>query len=199
MRPAEWPDYEYQPSFVLGFHGCKKDVGQAIIRGEEKHLFWSKKPFDWLGHGIYFWEGNPARAWEWALEKQKEGKIAEPFVIGAIIDLRYCLDLFGHDGLTQVKQAHGGFKSASVRSGLKMPVNVGSSPDKAGRFLDCAVINYLHAYRESDNLQGYDSVRAPFMEGAKLYRGAGFKSHNHIQIAIRNTDCIKGYFLPISL
>ena len=25
--------YEYQPSFILGFHGCKKAVGQAIING----------------------------------------------------------------------------------------------------------------------------------------------------------------------
>ncbi len=29
----KWPNYEYQPSFILGFHGCKKAVGQAIING----------------------------------------------------------------------------------------------------------------------------------------------------------------------
>ena len=196
---TNWPNYEYQPSFILGFHGCKESVGKAIIRGEEKHLVWSQKPFDWLGHGIYFWEGNPARAWEWAKEKHQEGKIEEPFVIGAIIDLRYCLDLFGNDGLNQVKESHTGFKSVSRKSGLIMPVNKGANPDKAGRFLDCAVMNYLHSYRNDNNLQKYDSVRAPFMEGKRLYRGAEFRYHNHIQIAVRNNACIKGYFLPIAI
>ena len=35
-----------------------------------------------------------------------------------------------------------------------------------------------------------------FWEGADLYPGAGFKEKNHIQIAIINPNCIKGFFLP---
>lgn len=193
----KWPNYEYQPSFILGFHGCKKAVGQAIINGGDQHLLWSRKPFDWLGHGIYFWEGDPARAWEWAIAKQKDGRIDDPFVIGAIIDLRYCLDLFGQEALNQVKGAHVAFKRAARESGVALPKNVGSTPDKAGRMLDCAVLNSLHAYRQKNGLKSYDSVRAPFLEGTHLYRNAGFRSHNHIQIAVRNVECIKGYFLPI--
>ncbi len=42
----------------------------------------------------------------------------------------------------------------------------------------------------------FDSVRAAFWEGKDLYPNAGFKKQNHIQIAIRNPDCIKGIFLP---
>lgn len=86
--------YEYQPSFILGFHGCDKEVGESILSGAKKHLRPSEKKWDWLGHGIYFWEGNLARAWEWAADREKEGKIKTPFVLGAIIDLRHCLDLF---------------------------------------------------------------------------------------------------------
>jgi len=42
--PNLWSAYEYQPSFVLGFHGCEKEVGDAILRGEYPHLRFSEKP-----------------------------------------------------------------------------------------------------------------------------------------------------------
>jgi hypothetical protein len=35
-----------------------------------------------------------------------------------------------------------------------------------------------------------------FPEGGALYTGAGFGENTHVQIAIRNPDMIKGYFLP---
>lgn len=50
-----WSTYEYQPSFVLGFHGCEKRVAEKILNGKEPHLLRSEKKHDWLGHGIYFW------------------------------------------------------------------------------------------------------------------------------------------------
>lgn len=33
-------------------------------------------------------------------------------------------------------------------------------------------------------------------EGGELYPGSGFREKNHIQIAIINPNCIKGFFLP---
>jgi len=197
MMPNLWSAYEYQPSFVLGFHGCEKEVGDAILRGEYPHLRFSEKAYDWLGSGIYFWEGNPARAMSWAENRQKQGKIQSPFVIGAIIDLRHCLDLFDQDGLLQVKAAHDELRRIFRLAGKDMPRNVGDTPDKAGRKLDCMVMNYLHQYREKRNETEFDSIRAPFLEGKKIYLGAGFRSQNHIQLCVRNTACIKGYFRPI--
>ncbi|SEK41780.1 hypothetical protein SAMN05421740_101809 [Parapedobacter koreensis] len=44
----------------------------------------------------------------------------------------------------------------------------------------------------------FDSVRGVFWEGNPLYPTAGFREKDHIQICIRNIDCIKGYFLPLS-
>ena len=41
------------------------------------------------------------------------------------------------------------------------------------------------------------SVRAMFPEGEALFDGAGFQSKSHIQIAVRNPNCIKGYFRPM--
>lgn len=194
-----WSAYEYQPSFVLGFHGCDKAVGEAILRGSEPHLKPSEKIYDWLGSGIYFWEGNPARAMQWAEQRKAEGKIKRPFVLGAIIDLRRCLDLFDHDGLRQVKAAHSELAKLFQLAGKPLPANVGDTPDKAGRKLDCMVMNYLHEYRAERNEPRYDSIRGPFLEGEELYRGAGFRADNHIQLCVRSTDCIKGYFRPIQV
>lgn len=190
--------YEYQPSFILGFHGCRKSVGEAILAGHEEHLKPSEKAWDWLGHGIYFWEGNWARAREWAHDRQKEGKIDQPFVLGAIIDLRHCLDLFDREAMRQVAIAHDTLQRAFHQTNRKMPQNVGKTPDKAGRTLDCLVINTLLSLRQGSDQPMYDSVRGPFLEGDPVYEGAGFRSHSHIQICVRNTACIKGYFRPLA-
>ena len=55
----------------------------------------SNNSYDWLGHGVYFWENNEQRAFQFAQEasKRTSSSIKEPFVIGAVIDLGYCLDL----------------------------------------------------------------------------------------------------------
>lgn len=189
--------YEYQPSFILGFHGCQKSVGEAILTGKESHLKPSEKAWDWLGHGIYFWEGNLARAWEWAHARKDEGKIDEPFVIGAIIDLRHCLDLFDREAMRQVTATHATLQDAFASADKTLPKNTGKTPDKAGRKLDCLVMNSVHGFRAGSKQTPYDSVRGPFLEGDPIYDGAGFRSHSHIQICIRNDACIKGYFRPI--
>ena len=195
---GSWSAYEFQPSFILGFHGCEKATGEAILRGDEPHLKWSEKDYDWLGNGTYFWEGDPSRAMAWAESCKSAGKIAEPFVLGAIVDLKRCLDLFNRDSLREVKDAHSELKRTFKRAGKSLPTNVGPTPDKAGRRLDCSVMNYLHKYRELREEESYDSVRGPFLEGRPLYPRAGFRSQNHIQICVRNLDCIKGYFRPIT-
>ena len=70
-------DYEFQPSFILGFHGCEREVGEKILSGMEPDLKASEKEYDWLGSGIYFWEGNLTRAWAWAEQRMAGGKIGE--------------------------------------------------------------------------------------------------------------------------
>lgn len=53
--------YRILPHFVLGYHGCDETVAQAVIAGHAR-LRPSENSYDWLGHGMYFWENNPARA-----------------------------------------------------------------------------------------------------------------------------------------
>lgn len=81
-----------------------------------------------------------------------------------------------------------------------LPVNTKgrkNSNDNLKRDLDCAVIEYVHLLRKLNGIIPYDSVRNAFIEGKEIYPGSDFRQKTHIQICIRNTDCIKGYFAPL--
>lgn len=90
------------------------------------------------------------------------------------------------------------FASSAGIYGQEMPKNktVKGSKDKLLRELDCAVIENLHAMQRQIQLKPFASVRGVFVEGEELYPGAGFHDKNHIQICIRNPNCIKGFFIP---
>ena len=68
-----------------------------------------------------------------------------------------------------------------------------ANKDKLVRNLDCSVIEYLLNY---DGMPYYDTVRGAFEEGGPAFPGAAIKKKTHIQISVRNDDCIKGFFLP---
>lgn len=192
-----WALYRWQPSFVLGFHGTDKSVVESVVGAPARGLSKSESKTEWLGHGVYFWENDPARALDWAASGKTKGKVTEPSVVGAIIDLGYCLDLSTISGLEEVRQAFEMLREAFAQTGIPMPVNEGGK-DRLKRELDCAVIQALHQYRCEQRLTPYDSVRAPFPEAADLYADSGFRAKNHIQVCVINTvRCIKGYFKPI--
>ena len=199
--------YSKLPAFVLGFHGCDRSVKRKILNSKDtlKH---SNNEYDWLGHGIYFWENDPYRALDYASyikdnPERCKVRINNPDVIGAIIDLGYCLNLFEQENLRLVKEAYVTFRGMMKIQGLPLPQNMLGN-DLLKRYLDCAVINSLVNNRKDDAIKNpslclntFDSIRAPFWEGKKLYPKAGFKEKNHIQICVLNDKCIKGYFDPI--
>jgi hypothetical protein len=84
--------YQARPGLLIGFHGCDISQQQSLLKNPGI-IPVSDKPYDWLGHGMYFWENNYDRAMEWAKVKEKRGKIKEAAVIGAVLDLSYCCDL----------------------------------------------------------------------------------------------------------
>ena len=49
---------------VFGYHGTEPQFAERLIRGEIAVADWSpsSNEYDWLGHGIYFWEYAPDRA-----------------------------------------------------------------------------------------------------------------------------------------
>ena len=194
-----WALYRSQPTFVLGFHGTDWAVVDVVVSNPSKGLKKSESKTEWLGHGVYFWENDPARAMDWAANGKTRGKVIEPSAVGAIIDLGYCLDLTTITGLEEVRQAFEGLSSVYEQLGLEPPQNSGGR-DRVKRELDCAVVQALHQYRLERGLPTYDSVRAPFPEDDDLYEGSGFRKKNHIQVCVINTKrCIKGYFKPIQV
>ena len=190
--------YSKRPSFVIGFHGCDLSVRDKVVM-DQLVMKMSENDYDWLGHGIYFWENNEERALQFANEQAVRDKVIEPAVLGAFIDLGNCLDLLNSKYLRLLKEV--GYKELvdyTESLGLSMLDNqrVGTSEDLLLRKLDCAVIESLHTFYEENGLPSFDSVRGVFWEGDDLYPGAGMKEKNHIQICIRNIDCIKGFFIP---
>lgn len=191
--------YSTRPGLILGFHGCDQSLVQKVFNGK-KELNPSNEEWDWLAGGIYFWENSYERALEFATTK-KNKKIRTPAVIGAVLNLGYCLDLLDFANLPLLKAGYSILKETYSLQGLAMPENKIAGPDKdlLIRKLDCKVIETLHRVKEANKEKPFDSVRAVFWEGAELYDNAGFKEKNHIQICIRNPNCIKGYFLPRKL
>lgn len=198
--------YSRRTGFVLGFHGCDREIRDAIVSKKGVILKPSENRYDWLGHGAYFWENNHERALKFAQElkenppKGKQNLIKEPAVLGAIIDLGYCLDLLDSKYLEVLRASYDFLCETTAKIGVPLPQNYTSaSGELLLRNLDCAVIETAHEINRDLGRQEYDSVRGVFLEGNDLYTNAGFKEKNHIQIAVRNQSCIKGFFIPRDL
>ena len=190
--------YSTRANLVIGFHGCDKQLAEDVAAGR-KELNPSKNDYDWLGHGIYFWENNYDRAMSWAKERAgKSKRIKEPGVLGAVIDLGYCLDLMDSAYLTALKVSYDVLVETCKKDGIPLPKNenIGKSTDKLIRKLDCAVIQVAHRLSFDSDGKEYDSVRSMFTEGGQLYLDSGFASKSHVQVCVCNPNCIKGYFLP---
>jgi hypothetical protein len=195
--------YSVLPSFVLGFHGCDASIAEEVLSGNSS-LRKSTNQWDWLGHGVYFWENSPERALHYACELRdnpvrSNSAVETPAVIGAVIDLGYCLNLLDEKSIRLVAEANGLYVNACQVDSVEPLENrdSGSSTDLLLRYRDCAVIEMLHAARDQAEATNFDSVRGMFSEGEPLYPHAGFRAKNHLQICIRNPNCIKGYFRPL--
>lgn len=191
--------YSTRSNLILGFHGCEKSEQEKLL-SDSAYIRSSKEDYDWLGHGMYFWENNPMRGQLWAEQKMKSGTLKDPAVIGAVIDLGRCFDLLESKNIEFLKSCFTLFKADSEKLDNPIPLNLdhplSGGNDKVLRYLDCAVIEYTHSFLNIKNEIPYDSVRAAFIEGDPIYPGAGFNDKTHIQICIINPDCIKGFFLP---
>ena len=143
----------------------------------------SENSYDWLGPGMYFWENDSDRALEWAKAKYPKASA----IVGAYIDLGLCLDFMSSAFLDLLTPAYESIATP------ELPENSGSM---LLRPRDCAVIMAIHQTRVDHSEAPFDTVRGVFWEGDEVYPTAGFYKRNHIQIAVRNPNCIKGFFLP---
>ncbi|MDL2261339.1 hypothetical protein LJC08_03805 [Methanimicrococcus sp. OttesenSCG-928-J09] len=183
--------YTKLPNLILGFHGCSEETCQKILK-ENETLRPSTNSYDWLGHGVYFWENNYDRALEWAKNHYSENY----GVIGAVIDLGYCLNLSDSRSIGILER---GYDMLTSRLSCDIPKNRGKKGnDILLRDLDCAVIQQIHIYNGEAGVKLFDSVRGLFIEGEPVYNGSGFFNRTHIQICVRNPNSIKGYFMPLN-
>ena len=178
-------------SFVLAYHGCDRSVGEKLPLGKGSFRK-SDNAYDWLGPGMYFWQSNPSRAMQFAVEKRNSNQgIRRPFVIGAVIDLGLCLDLTTKESLEEVQDAHQSLIATLEEGGGQAPLN---GPAVWMRYLDCAVIRRLHAIIADSGSPPIDTVRGIFQEGDPIYPGSAFFEKTHIQIAVVNSHCVKAVF-----
>jgi hypothetical protein len=186
--------HQLAASFILGYHGCHRAVGERILKDDPFRQ--SNNDYDWLGPGIYFWEANPLRGLDFAREAKKRhtSNIKGPFVIGAVISsLGLSLDLTTAAGIEQVLAAYKSLIESAAAAGRELPEN---NQDGLLRRLDCAVIQMVHVIRRDRGDESIDTVKGVFVEGRPINDGSGFYEKTHIQIAVRNPECIKGAFRP---
>jgi hypothetical protein len=202
--------YSIRPNLVIGFHGCDAATCNSLLNNPNE-IIYSEKPYDWLGHGMYFWENNYDRAFQWAKDKKTKGEIKTPAVIGAVLYLGYSLDLLDSLFIKMLQEYYKAMEAEYLILNKEIPQNKDIKQDKPKdkiiRELDCTLIEYMHQaileqILEDKRKEGFselnifDSTRGVFTEGGPAFPGAGIQEKNHIQICIRNSNCIKGFFLP---
>ena len=187
------PFLEYQRQ-IIAYHGCDESVAERALRGEE--LKPSVNDYDWLGKGIYFWEHGPARALEWAQFMSTRGKVSKPAVVGALIQLGHCFDLLDVRYTARLEELYPLFVKTLIQTGGVLPAN--DVPRKLHR-LDCAFLNWAIPQVEKQTGLVFQTVRGVFVEGNRIYPDAQIFAKSHIQVVVRDSSAIIGYFRPAAI
>lgn len=198
---------------MIGFHGCDLSVRNALVTRPDT-VRKSQETFDWLGHGFYVWENNYDRALQWAEDKKQRGTLKDPSVVGVIYQLNHCLDFTDTQFIDVVSSYYQLMCNDLQVAGKDLPKNKDVPKDAYHdlvlRELDCAVIEYLHQKMHEQirldmetkgfsEMRYFDTARGVFTEGGPAFEGAGIQKKSHVQICIRNLNCIKGFFIPRKL
>jgi hypothetical protein len=198
------------PALIV-YHGCDITTRDDLVSGRLKHLTQSNNQYDWLGPGAYFFEGDVERALMFAQaahrypEKRYTAKpVATPAAVGAVgavLQVQRWLDMTTQAGIKEFSSAYQVFAAGRSAEGKPVPKNRAANDtdtDVIYRALDNAVFTWLHHARESHNppLPPFQAVRAAFHQGETVAPTSGFHANTHIQIALRDNDCVIGWFLP---
>ncbi len=168
---------------VVGYHGCEAVFADGVRSGRISLSDWnhSDNPFDWLGKGIYFWETSRTRAEQWAADKF--GGRAD--VLQVEIDLGKCLNLLESTYHGALWEMHRSLRVVYRERHMPWPTN-----HKKRHYLDCLVINAF-ARLEEKQRSPFQTVRGVFEEGRPVFPGSAIRTQSHIQIAVRDVQCIR--------
>lgn len=177
---------------VIGYHGTRRSVAHQIIRNE-RGFEPSGNDDDWLGHGVYFWEYAPQQAFLWAEQRRRtRGWGEDVAVLASMIRLGFCFDLLDPENVKDVGRYYQGYRRATGKHSGPTPTNVMSR-----KRLNCAVFNFAYTYLEEQGTP-VDTCRAVFVpttRADRLWNGSGLNAHAHVQICVRNPDCVLGTWL----
>ncbi len=191
-------------SLLLAYHGCDATVRDDLVTGTLPSLKPSENRYDWLGPGIYFYEGDCQRARQFAQASHDhphryytKQPIGTPSVVGAVLRISSCLDMTTQDGLLHYRAGYQTLQEALVGRALPRNLPAGDfDTDVILHHLDEAVIRMVHAMRASQGLQSFQLVRGAFYQGPEAAPSSAFREGTHIQLALCDPACVVGWFLP---
>ena len=133
-----------------------------------------------------------------AISDIKPGKIHQPGVLGAYIFLGDCFDLLDVQYTAVLEAVFPAFVADLENRGEPIPQNDKPRADgtKLLHALDRAVIEFAIRVTEKTEGRKFDTVRGAFWEGGPAFPGSELSKRSHIQIAVRNPECVVGYFKP---
>lgn len=191
---------------LVGYHGCDVTVRDGLVSGRLSPTP-SNNQYDWLGPGFYLFEGDQERAAAFAdaaagepARRLTAQPIATPAVVGCIFSVQRCLDMTTKAGRLEFENAYVQFQDSYQETGQALPVN---QPAHEGdqetllRALDRSVFLFIHAARRSRHgTEYFQAVRGAFRQGPEIAPSSGFHRDSHVQIALRDFSCVRGWFLP---
>lgn len=169
MLPAPFSD-----RVVKAFHGTTIDKAAQIVK--DQLIAPSRNPYDWLGHGAYFWEESYERARQWAEKKYH----SEAAVVSTEVRLGRCINLFDASWASVLGRAHEDLRARRAALGQPVPQNRGGR-----RELDCAIINHI-----AEDLYEAETIRAAYLEGEAIYPSSLFVGLAHIQLVARTPNAV---------
>lgn len=144
----------------------------------------SVNEWDWLGHGVYFWQDAPIRAFRWAQER-----LDDPVVVAAQIRLDGFVDLLDQRGVKTLQDFAADFEKKEQATRL-------ANASGANR-LDCAVFNFATGVLSwlGEEVTGY---RAACVEGKPLTPGSPIYDLSHVQlVVIDHRAILETWIVPI--
>lgn len=191
-------------SLLLAYHGCDATVRDDLVTGTLASLKPSENRYDWLGPGIYFYEGDCQRARQFAQASHDHPQryytkkpIGTPSVVGAVLRISTCLDMTTQDGLLHYRAAYETLQEALA--GKELPQNLPAGDfdtDVILHHLDEAVFRTVHAMRAREGLEAFQVVRGAFYQGAEqrprqhFVKAPTFSWHCATPLASRAGSCL---------